>query len=242
VALFGPRDRLSVLCLGWLAAGLAYAVGAGGDWLPGQGLRFVIPVVPPALMVFAAAVSAGARRLAPAAPRWAVAGGMVLVAPWLALSLSARAPILEWIGTIPPLLQEISDENVRLGLYLRDRTWPETTVAYHWAGTPAYYAERPGIDVFGRVDRHIARVPAARSPGGALEVPAHARRDWDYVLKERRPDVVLTAAWGIEAHPDFRRHYLAARTAGGLAFYVRRDATERLRDGDVQLRPLSPGG
>lgn len=73
----------------------------------------------------------------------------------------------------------------RVGLLIRDSTDPQASIAVAAAGSTPYFAERPTIDVLGKCDRRIARLPRSRS-----FMPGHDKQDYAYSFGELRPDVV----------------------------------------------------
>ena len=213
-----------------LLAAAAYHVSVGGDWLARYVSRFLVPVLP---LLFIVAVGPALRRVA----RYLPAG---VAAPLVAIAAAAifhpLAVAREWLDPrAPTMLREFNAQNAAFGLYFREHTDPATTIALHWAGAPAYFSERPAIDVLGKSDAHIAKLRVH------VFEPAHSKWDWDYVLRERRPDIVLGASRGLERHPLFLSDYVGATARGGLAFYLRRDARERLHDPDVRLVDLRTG-
>ena len=161
---------------------------------------------------------------------------MLLAGAAIGLLASSGQARSDWLGVgRETLFREQNASLLRTGHYLREHTAPDTSVALHWAGTTAYFAERPAIDVLGKSDRHIARLVVDRfSPG-------HSKWDWSFVLHARRPDVILNVSRGLGARPDFRASYLSADTqASGepLQFFVRRGAEGKLRDPEVVLSSL----
>jgi hypothetical protein len=105
---------------------------------------------------------------------------------------------------------------VRYGRALAEATAPEATIAVVWAGAIPYVADRPAVDVLGKNDPVVARaghrwVAQPSYLGGAGFVPGHTRWDYDWSIRQARPDVIaqvfqLTdddrrafAAWGYEA-------------------------------------------
>ena len=100
------------------------------------------------------------------------------------------------------------------------------------------------LDLLGRSDRHVARVRVA------FFEPGHAKWDWDYVVDEARPDVILFASRGLAQREDFRAQYLRVMVpspAGwpegvSAEFYLHRDARAALLDRTAELRPLAPPG
>jgi hypothetical protein len=72
------------------------------------------------------------------------------------------------------------------GLMLKDNLPPGAQVAATWLGAPSYFTGLRSIDLLGKTDRHVARLP------GALPfVPGHNKMDLAYSVGTLRPDVVL---------------------------------------------------
>jgi hypothetical protein len=78
--------------------------------------------------------------------------------------------------------------------------------------------------VLGKSDRHIARLSVDRF------IPGHSKWDWDYILHERKPDVLQGESRGLLERADFRQSYRAARTEGGQWLFVRRGSEAKVRD------------
>jgi hypothetical protein len=168
--------------------------------------------------------------------RAAGTGSWLFAAGALALTLQLNPPgtLSEWLSfQAETLFREQNANQARLGLYLRDHTEPGTTVAFHWAGTAAYLGERPGIDVLGKSDRHIAKMAVDRF------IPAHSKWDWDYVVGQRRPDLFLEQTRGLLRRPDFNQAYRAALTGEGDWIFVRRGSEGRLRDPKIAYVEIS---
>lgn len=86
---------------------------------------------------------------------------------------------------------------------------PSAVVAVTWAGTPAYFSDFRMVDTLGYNDRHIAREkPARELTEDSFEdyVPGHAKWDYDYLLRERRPDIFLQTWGGEEVTSALRAH------------------------------------
>lgn len=75
------------------------------------------------------------------------------------------------------------------GLALRQSTLPQTTIGVFWAGTLPYFAERPVVDMLGKNDEQLARLPAR--PGS--HHPGHNKFDYRYSLGVLRPDLLVSA-------------------------------------------------
>jgi hypothetical protein len=91
-----------------------------------------------------------------------------------------------------------------------------------WLGGPAYYSGLPAIDLFGKTDRHIARLTPTRGFR-----PGHNKVDYGYSIGTLRPDLVFI---GLE-EPEVET-YGYRRLRAGL--YVSRDS-RTLDANDPQL-------
>jgi hypothetical protein len=228
-----PLFALSALCV---LALFLYDLGVGGDWLKAYHSRFLIPAVAIYCVLHAVAARAGLARLL-AAPRLASRTGRLALAGLSLLGAFAFwSPVAtrEWLWPrTPTLWWEKNRANVQIALYLREQTPPGTSVALHAAGTTGYFVQRPTIDVLGKSDRHIAKSPVR------FFHPGHSKWDWDYVLLQRQPDVIVNTSRGLERHPALANRYWLARTPdGGLQFHVRKDRLAGLRDHSLVLYPF----
>ena len=226
------RDPLCALASLCVLALFGYDLGVGGDWLKAYHSRFVVPAITLFCVLHGVAVRAilarwlSASRLAAPSGRLALAGLSLLGA----FAFYSPTATREWLWpTTPTLWWQDNQTNARMGFYLREQTPPEMSVALHCAGTTAYFAQRPAIDVLGKSDRHIAKLPVQ------VFHPGHSKWDWDYVLFERRPDVIPETSRGLDNHPELARSYYFAKTRDGLQFHVRKDAVARFRDHDLVL-------
>jgi hypothetical protein len=228
-------DPLLALCALSLAALFAYDLAVGGDWLKAYHSRFVIPAIALYCVLHAVAARAllarwlGPDRLASGA------GGAALCALALLGAVTFFSPVAtrEWLWPAEPTLWwKDNRENARIAFYLRQQTPADASVALHCAGTTAYFAERPAIDVLGKSDRHIAKLPVQ------VFLPGHSKWDWDYVLFERRPSVFTETSRGLDNHPELARSYYLAVTRDGLRFHVRKDLVGRLHDHDAVFFPF----
>ena len=239
------RCAVALLASALAVSALAYHLWVGGDWAPTLGSRFLAPVLP-LLSVFAVV---GAFALLERAPeRWRPVGHgrAIAVAITCALATVAASPRLanrDWLDPhAPTALRDYNRKNVELGLYLREHTRAETTVAVHFGGIPPYFSERRAIDIWGKSDRHIARTPG-RSPFR----PGHAKVDWPYVVDERRPDVILAepepdASPRLKSMPSFREGYLRVNDASDrFLFFARRESSDLLLDPGLRFYDLVSG-
>jgi hypothetical protein len=68
---------------------------------------------------------------------------------------------------------------------LRATTTETATIATVWAGVPAYYSQRPMLDLLGKNDIHIA----TSAPHGSF-FPGHNKWDYEYSIGKLQPDVI----------------------------------------------------
>jgi len=99
--------------------------------------------------------------------------------------------------------------NIRIGLLLEQNTPPSSKVADFWAGSTFYFSERYAIDLLGKSDRHIARLPVVSNG----MKPGHNKFDFQYSLGVLHPDFVLAAFKLPVQEDDMRRE-----ATGDLAF------------------------
>jgi hypothetical protein len=91
-------------------------------------------------------------------------------------------------GMVKALARNKSEvANVRMGLLIQANTPPRCRVAEFYAGSVIYFSHRPGLDLLGKMDRHVARGPAV--PGA--HKPGHNKFDYDYSLGQLKPDLVV---------------------------------------------------
>ena len=115
------------------------------------------------------------------------------------------------------LFVEIDQQLVQSSTLLKQLTEPTAVIATAWAGAPAYYTNRPSIDLLGKSDAHVASV----SPRGLFH-PGHNKWDYEYSILQMKPDVVrelflpspdevkTLESWGYRegCYGDFRAHFL----------------------------------
>ena len=128
--------------------------------------------------------------------------------------------------------------NVGFGEALRDITEPTASIAVVWAGTIAYHAQRPMVDLLGKSDARVANGPFI---GGFY--PGHNKYDYAHSIGELRPDIVAQlAGWTTDdlrfiADAGYERFCLGLPLGDDVAIYVRDDSTLVDRS---HLTPLAP--
>jgi arabinofuranosyltransferase len=226
VAFAAMRSRALGLLLSIFAAQCAYSVWVGGDaweWWGGAN-RYIAVAMPLFFAALAATASAAAARAlvawsarrgthTGAAPDSRIAGAhppsrrramtacAFLLACLAVVSVNGVRDVeslRQWLLRKPPLLVAENRDKVRLGLLIRERTPADATIAVVWAGAIPYFAERNAVDLLGKADRTIARLPSRPISGRSkwyVYFPGHMKWDPDHSIRALRPDVV-TQLWG----------------------------------------------
>jgi len=243
-AMAAGGDKRVWLLLWVLLAQITYSVYVGGDaweyW--GGANRYICIAMPGFFVVLSlglqAVVSAFVRLVPPAAssPRGALVthGCFALViATAVVMVNSIRGPdaLAEALLIQPPLHSGVGGENhrdVELALDLRQVTAPEASIALTRAGTIPYFADRPGVDLLGKTDAHVANLQARLSSDRHRFVefrPGHVKFDYAYSIGSLQPDVIVNL-WN---HPEEARPLLRERYQGilvaGRCVYARRRST-----------------
>jgi len=181
--LFFAPSRPAGLFLATFVVVIAYQVWVGGDAWPRD--RFIIPVLPG--LVVAGGYYATKALTAWLHSRGAQAGLAMALAGVFLLDFN-YSYFREWLLITPPYFTEENEANLRRALAIKELTDPDATVAVSWAGAPPYFADRKGVDLLGKSDPHIARLPADPD----RHIPGHSKYDLNYSLEEYKPDVIAT--------------------------------------------------
>jgi hypothetical protein len=233
LAAFGAWRRRAdpplLVCASLSGIALVYHVWVGGDWAPAQGSRFLAPIAPLLLLLAAA----GVRSLGVGRSPIVVAVAVLV----LAVFSNPGPAIREWLDpTAPTFLRDKNERNVALALYLREQTTPDTTIAVFWGGVHPYFSERAAVDVWGKSDRHIAKLPAREFR------PGHSKWDWVYLVDERKPDLILGhRSPRLARLKSFVSGYYRVKGPSGFDFYVRKHSLDKLLDASLQLSDLETG-
>jgi hypothetical protein len=205
-----PRMRLPAVVL---LLYFAYSAYVGGDAYPARGAagnRFVAPVMPLLFSLFNGLLNEllSRWRAMPGDPKSRLHERALVLGATVFCLLSfnglldpthlatdptrRRTPTWSWkwqsvLVRVRPLYTEdhrkLVEDLDRAKRFLD----PDALVATTWAGIPAYFSNFRMADLLGYNDRHIARLESrARS-----WTPGHSKWDYDYVLTELRPDILL---------------------------------------------------
>lgn len=158
----------------------------------------------------------------------------------LALSLVAIAATSSYSGAVWLIGNgqntAADQQQTDIGLAVKQVTSPEAVIATHWAGAPAYHAQRPMIDLLGKSDRVIANGPPAIGADGyrVAFFPGHSKYDAQYSVESLMPDIVLGVPWDVEESQMSAWGYQRQCTANGSALYVLSSSSkirwEKVRD------------
>lgn len=239
LAVFFRRERLAWLALALVLATWLLDVQVGGDWMPQYVSRFACPGLP-FLIVLTASV--GWRALERLVPHVVARHPLLLALALAALVAPRLAPkpaLAEWLqADVTTMWRAENQQNVALGRYLAQHAAPSLRVGLHWAGAPAYFSGRYAIDLLGRSEPRIARMPIRSQ----RFLPGHSKWDYDYVLGELKPDVILALNNELDLRPDFQRDYLVALPPMGVPFFVRRGSLSMLSDRQLRFLEIPPAG
>ncbi|MDG2051296.1 MAG: hypothetical protein P8M78_14155 [Myxococcota bacterium] len=213
-----------------------YSIWVGGDWMSGHGVRFMVPMIPVLSILMMEEVDLWMGRVVFSTLRSDRVRAAATLTLAIALGVLGNPPAAraEWLTGAPPQLLDYNRNNYFFARYLKRYTDPSTTVGVYWAGVPVYFSQRRGIDFLGKSDSHIARLEVDRFK------PGHSKWDWDYVLLELRPDIMMDDSLGLADHPIFQRDYFRVEK-GKRFFFIRRDALNRLNDPSITLIDLATG-
>lgn len=219
------------LCFGIVFCVFAYTVWIGGDWATSLGGRYTVQVMP----IYIALTVGFLLNCLKTTSRhyWAKLVSFIPLAVLCLFSPSTEpgpSPIkavAEWINpAVKPMFWDENNINLNYGLFLQTHTASNTKVGLHWAGITAYFTDRPVVDLLGKSDRHIAKMVVD------IFVPGHSKWDWDYVMKEIKPDIFIGESRGLAERSDFQSEYLyAAFTENPKypGFFVRRSSIQKIK-------------
>ena len=203
------RDARLRWMLGGIAAYTLYVIYIGGD--TSRLFRFFAPIIPALLVIAFVGISNRVPRV---------------IAIISLLACLATIPRVNPLAELSNRTNANPNRDVETALLIAQNTAPTSRIADFMVGATFYFSERPGIDLLGKVDSHIARLPA--KPG--LLMPGHNKWDFDYSISQLKPDLVIAPAadvmrdetlrastygkWypqftqELYAHPGFREHCL----------------------------------
>lgn len=213
-----------------IAVGVAFAVYAGGDWMPGH--RFLVPVMPLAYLCLQEGARDALALLAGATDhRAAAAAGIVGWTLFLAVHCMQFPAARDWadsFGTEHALARATGELIAR-------RTEPGAVVAVADAGAIPYFSRRKTIDRRGLMDTHIARLRRSDFMWKCDEEYVLQKQP-DYVESQLKIDTRLERLTEAEAAatgfpPCLRTHLRRLPSGVSLGHLV----TQARWSGDIQL-------
>lgn len=174
-------------CGALVLALIAYQAWVGGD--PWPYWRMAAPLVP---LLFTVAL-VGMRRLS---PRRSLAALMLVVA----LAIGNARFVGEGIVAGAPYGVELAQQSIDAAITLDPLLAPDATVAVIIGGTLPFFLDRPAIDLLGKNDPEIARLPPDLSGAvtgvGVRSLPGHNKYDLERSIARRLPTFVERFVWG----------------------------------------------
>lgn len=118
----------------------------------------------------------------------------------LAVVMTSVFPVMTQVRQRDPLFTNTNHSVTEATLALRHLLHSDAVIATVWAGIPAYYLQRPMVDLLGKNDARIAN----DEPHGDF-FPGHNKWDYDYSIGQLRPDVIFqTFTRGLEPNLNDR--------------------------------------
>lgn len=223
------RQRILILAA-FVTSQTAYSIYVGGDaWEGVTGAnRFIAPAMPLAFVLFTAIFELIYRNAKVRRKRLCI--GLVLVTfGFYANSYYGWKSLSQLFLLVPPPYHEDNVRNVALARWLDAVTTSEARIAIDYAGTAPYFLERKMIDLLGKSDRHVARLPAHRGmlglPAYREFYPGHLKWDYAYSIGQLQPDVVC-AMWrrSIGDAPRYLAGAYLETDFRGVSVYFRKDS------------------
>jgi hypothetical protein len=140
-----------------------------------QLLAYVVLIA--VLVVGGAALGRGAVRVSPAV--------LATVSLLLVVVLTNARPATSWLRH--PAF-DLEQDLAKRGWDVAQGTSPDAEMAVWLAGAEPYFADRPAVDLYGKSDKRIARLPV---PDDVLFWPGHIKSDLAGSLDEWQPDLVM---------------------------------------------------
>jgi hypothetical protein len=220
-SLLFQRDARRLLLLGFAVCIIAAQIWVGGDAWPYW--RMLVPGAS-ALIVLAVDGAGSLARWLLRSERAGLRAAGALAGVVVALAAADRAFLPELRLKVPAYMVNLNRATVPAALELARYADPEGSVAVAAAGAVPYYSGLRGVDVLGKSDRHIARLPGDGAYGDTV-TPGHNKYDLHYSIEQLRPDAIYDAVSlsrrpGNDVFEFVRRHYVQRGS-----FWLRRDSS-----------------
>ncbi|MBN1305200.1 MAG: hypothetical protein JXA13_12260 [Anaerolineales bacterium] len=208
------QNRRTFLLLAMFLIQCMYSIFIGGDYAEPLSApqvdaanRFITQGMPAIIIMSGVVVERFMRSLGlridnirqPRRLSWGLVFGISLAA----LALISGEPWFKWSLHNAPLLN-IDIQRARLGVHIRQNTQKNAVIAAHAAGQIPYYSDRQTVDLLGKSDPIIAH-----SPPAAPFRPGHNKWNYEYSIRDLKPDLVADE-WGqlgefLASEPEYER-------------------------------------
>jgi hypothetical protein len=215
------RDGRRLLLLCFAASVLAGQIWVGGDAWPYW--RMLVPGVLASIVLAVDGVRSLLRWLL-RSERRTLLEGFSLAALAAALWTADQPFLAELRLQTAPYTVSFNRSTVQAGIELSQYVDAQGSVAVASAGAVPYYSGLRGVDVLGKSDRYIARLPGDGSYG-QMVTPGHNKYDLHYSIEQLRPDAIYDAV------------SLSRRPGNDVLEFVQRNYVQR---GSFWLRRDSP--
>jgi hypothetical protein len=239
------RDKYVALLVLVFGGQLAYSVYVGGDaweWWGGAN-RYIAIAMPLFFVLFCCAIDTIAVRLTEKLRKDGSPQGEPLLRPSCVMAfcvalfllnvnaLKGPASLKQWALLEPPLHARQNKRMVERALLLKQITRPNARIAVVWAGIMPYFADRRMIDISGKNDGYVARLPMHRGPNPHAYdwfLPGHLKWDYAHSIGRLRPDVALQTGYPPgEARPYLVDAYEKVEL-DGCKFHLRKQSPNLL--------------
>lgn len=175
VAILFDTDRRVRVLAGVIGFGFARVIVVGPDMFPG--FRFLAPYLP----ILLVAASATITRLSSSRRASVVLTMLLVAATVFSAGVNGRRRFEDLVSSNgSPVVNTVT------GVLVNRFTGEGARMAVMAAGCVSYFGRREAIDILGKTDRHVARLPVV--PGSAT---GHNRFDINWSLRDR-PDLVVS--------------------------------------------------
>ncbi len=170
------RDRRSRVLSVLVVFGFARLTLVGPDIF--GGFRFLAPYLP---VLLVAAVAGIERVAAGSRPATLTMAMLLLLTTTFSTGINGTASFRQLVS-----LNGVPTASTVAGVLVNRHALPDSRIVVVAAGCISYFSRREAIDMLGKSDRHVARVPEVR--GGPT---GHNRFDVNWTLRER-PDIIAS--------------------------------------------------
>jgi hypothetical protein len=232
------RDRVGRLLGGVWVSVACYSIYVGGDaweeW--GGSNRYVSVAMPVFFLLLARALVDISRWIGELkvhrnswSPTWTPGERLAYLVLALSAMLSLNSirgvdALGDWALRVRPIQTDVNQANVEMATALNKATRSDARIAVMMAGVLPYFLDRPTIDLLGKVDAHVGRLPMHRFHGLRSLIwftPGHLKWDFEWSIAQLRPDIVIDAAGNEEAGRFLNEKYVETVVLGRTVFVLR---------------------